>query len=238
MCPTGLGEITQGYCEVNTHVCLIGWQNFTVRKPTQKKFWWNVYSYYRTWVLIYKVYCKYILCIENIVNTSWVTFSFNQLWRHRLRHIIVRNLSINTVLTSPSPKLPLQKEGFIFRPFIKIHGYLCKMSNFVKFVITLSRFKKCPCNLYSNLLSLKFASNTQFMYIYELMITMDNKYSKVGMNTLACRLCSKWCQTFGGRCMYERLVDCIRMSCNIFHYNRILTLFGARYILSSQWVHN
>ena len=122
MCLTGFGEITQGYCEVSTHVCLIGWQNFTVRKPTQQKFWWNVYSYYRTWLLIYKVYCKYILCIENIVKTSWVTFSFNQLWRHRLRHIIVRNLSINTVLTSPSPKQQLQKEGFKFRPIMKIHG--------------------------------------------------------------------------------------------------------------------
>ena len=29
---------------------------------------------------------------------------------------------------------------------------------------------------------------------------MDSKYSKVGIITLACRLCSKWCQTFGGRC--------------------------------------
>ena len=73
LCPTGLCEITQGYCEVFTHVCLIEWQNFTVRKPTQQKFWWNVNSYYRTWLLIYKVYCKYISCIENIVKTSWVT---------------------------------------------------------------------------------------------------------------------------------------------------------------------
>ena len=31
---------------------------------------------------------------------------------------------------------------------------------------------------------------------------MDSKYSKVGINTLACRLCSKWCQTFGGRCTF------------------------------------
>ena len=36
LCPTWLGEITQGDCEVFTHVCLIGWQNFTVRKPTQQ----------------------------------------------------------------------------------------------------------------------------------------------------------------------------------------------------------
>ena len=26
------------------------------------------------WLLIYKVYCKYILCIEDIVKASWVTF--------------------------------------------------------------------------------------------------------------------------------------------------------------------
>ena len=97
--------VTQGYCEVFTHVCLIEWQNFTVRKPTQQKKWWNVNSYYRTWLLIYKVYCKYISCIENIVKPSWVTFSYNQAWRNRLRHIIVRNVSINTVLTSPSPQL-------------------------------------------------------------------------------------------------------------------------------------
>ena len=38
LCPTGLGEMTQGYCEVLTHVCLIGWQNFTVHKPTQQNF--------------------------------------------------------------------------------------------------------------------------------------------------------------------------------------------------------
>ena len=105
LCPTGLGEITQGYCEVFTHVCLIEWQNFTVRKPTQQKFRWNVNSYYRTWLLIYKVYYKYISWIENIVKISWVTFSYNQVWRHHLRHVIVRNVSINTVLTSPSPQL-------------------------------------------------------------------------------------------------------------------------------------
>ena len=105
LCPTGLGEITQGYCEVFIHVCLIEWQNFTVRKPTQQKNWWNVNSYNRTWLLIYKVYCKNISCIEHIVKTSWVTFSYNQVWRNRLRHIIVRNVSINTVLTSPSPQL-------------------------------------------------------------------------------------------------------------------------------------
>ena len=111
---------------------------------------------------------------------EWL-FSYNQVWRHRLRHIIARNLSINTVLTSLSLELLLQKECFIFRPFIKIHGQL---------------------------LCLRFASNTQFMYICELMMTelsqfviiMDSKYSEVGINTLACRLCSKWCQTFGGRC--------------------------------------
>ena len=135
------------------------------------KFWWNVNSYYRTWLPIYKAYCKCISCIENIVKTSWVTFSYNQVWRHRLRHIIVRNVSINTVLTSPSPKLELQKECFIFGPFIKIHGQLCKMSIFVKFTIIFSRFKKCPCKIYSRLLPLRFASNTQFMYIYELMMT-------------------------------------------------------------------
>ena len=38
LCPTGLCEITQEYCEVFTHVCLIGWQNFAVRKPTQQNF--------------------------------------------------------------------------------------------------------------------------------------------------------------------------------------------------------
>ena len=38
LCPTGLGEITQGYCEVFTHVCLIGWQNLTVHRPIQEKF--------------------------------------------------------------------------------------------------------------------------------------------------------------------------------------------------------
>ena len=167
LCPTGLGEITQGYCEVFTHVCLIEWQNFTVRKPTQYKFWWNVNSYYRTWLFIYNVYCKYISCIENIVKTSWL-FSYNQVWRHRLRHIIVRNVSINTVLTGPSPQL---NECFIFRPFVKIHGQLCEMSIFVKFAIIFSHFKKCPCKIYSHLFSLRFASNTQFMYIYELIMT-------------------------------------------------------------------
>ena len=174
------------------------------------KFWWNVYSYYCTWLLICKVYCKYISCIENIVKTSWETFSYNQVWRHRLCHIIVRNLSINTVLTSLSPELLLQKECFIFRPFVKIHGQLCKMSIFVKFEIIFSRFNKCPCKIYSHLLCLRFASNTQFMYIYELMMTelsqfviiMESKYSEIGINTLACRLCSKWCQTFGGRCIF------------------------------------
>ena len=135
------------------------------------KFWWNVYSYYRTWPLIYKVDCKYNSCIENIVKTSWVTFSYNKVWRHRLRHIIVRNMSINTVLTSPSPKLSLQKECFIFRPFIKIHSQLCKISIFAKFTIIISRLKKCPCKIYSHVLSLRFASNTQFMCIYELMMT-------------------------------------------------------------------
>ena len=102
----------------------------------------------------------------------------------------------------------MQKECFIFRPFIKIHGQLCKMSIFVKFAIIFSRFKKWPRKIYSHLLSLRFASNTRFMYIYELMMTewsqfvisMGSKYSKVGINNLACRLCSKWCQTFGGRC--------------------------------------
>ena len=38
LCPTGLGEITQGYCEVFTHVCLIGWQNLTCASPHNKKF--------------------------------------------------------------------------------------------------------------------------------------------------------------------------------------------------------
>ena len=38
------------------------------------KFWWNVYSCHRIWLLIYKVYCKYILCTENIVIASLVTF--------------------------------------------------------------------------------------------------------------------------------------------------------------------
>ena len=40
LCLTGFGEITQGCCEVFTHVCLIGWQNFTMRKPTQQNFDW------------------------------------------------------------------------------------------------------------------------------------------------------------------------------------------------------
>ena len=38
LCPTGLGEITQGCCEVFTNVCLIGWQNLNVRKPAQQNF--------------------------------------------------------------------------------------------------------------------------------------------------------------------------------------------------------
>ena len=93
------------------------------------------------------------------------------------------------------------------------------MSIFDKFAIIFSRFKKCPCKIYNHLLSLRFSSNTQFMYIYELMMTelsqfviiMDSKYSKVGINTLACRLCCKWCQTFGGRCIYV-----IKTSCDCF----------------------
>ena len=90
------------------------------------------------------------------------------------------------------------------------------MANCVKFrfSINLQLFsvdlKMCPCKTYSHILSLIFASNTQFMSIYELMVTelsqcliiMDSKYSKVGINIFACRLCSKWCQTFGGRCIY------------------------------------
>ena len=40
------------------------------------------------------------------------------------------------------------------------------MSIFVKFPIISSRFKKCPCKIYSQLFSLEFASNTEFMYIY------------------------------------------------------------------------
>ena len=70
LCPTGLGEITQGY-----------WWSRHSRLPHRvaelrrahahtTKFWWNVYSYYRTWLLIYKVYCKYISRIENIAKTS------------------------------------------------------------------------------------------------------------------------------------------------------------------------
>ena len=66
----------------------------------------------------------------------------------------------------------------------------------------------CPWKTYNHLLSLRFPSNIQFVYIYELVMTeysqfviiMDSKYSKVGINTTACRLFSKWCQTFGGRC--------------------------------------
>ena len=30
---------------------------------------------------------------------------------------------------------------------------------------------------------------------------MGSRYLKMGINTLAFRLCSKWCQTFGGRCI-------------------------------------
>ena len=41
---------------------------------------------------------------------------------------------------------------------------------------------------------------------------MDSKYSKVGINTLACHLCSKWCQTFGGRCTYMNVCDIVTMS--------------------------
>ena len=177
------------------------------------KVWWNVYSYYHTWLLIYKVYHKYILYIENIVKASWVTFfSYNQIWCYRQRHIIVRNLSVNTVLTSPSSGLLLQKVCFIFRPFIKIHGQLCKMSIFVKFAIIFSRFKKCPCKTHSHLLYLRFASNTQVIDIYNLImrelshfvIIMDSEYLRVGINTLAYHLCPKSCQTFGGWCILKR----------------------------------
>ena len=135
LCPTGLGEITQGYTEVSTHICLIGWQNFTMRKPTQQNFDG----------MCIRIILPARSSVKSIANTfyalkiSWKhhdwPFSYNQAWRHRLRHIIVRNVSINTVLTTPSPELKLQKECFIFRPFKKIHGQLCKMSIFVKFAI-------------------------------------------------------------------------------------------------------
>ena len=170
-CPTGLSEITQGYYEVSTHVCHIGWQNFTVRKPTQQ----NIDGMCIRYIL------PGCLSVKSIANTfyalkisrkhpEWL-FSYNQVWRHRLRHIIVRNLSINTVLTSSSNKLWLQKDCFIFSPLIKIRGQLCKMSIFVKFAFIFSRFKKCPCKIYSHLLCLRFSSNTEFVYVYELMMT-------------------------------------------------------------------
>ena len=103
--PTGLGEITQGYCEVFIHVCLIGWQNLTMRKPAQQNF---------DGMCIRTIVpgCSSIKYIANtfyahnisLKHREWL-FSYNQVWRRRLRYIIARNMSINTVLTSPSHKL-------------------------------------------------------------------------------------------------------------------------------------
>ena len=139
----------------------------------------------------------------------------------------------------------MQKECFIFRLLIKIHGQLCKMSIFVKFAIIFSRFKKWPRKIYSHLLSLRFASNTRFMYIYELMMTewsqfvisMGSKYSKVGINNLACRLCSKWCQTFGGRCIHDGDFLMFRevKSLLIRKMQRLLLQF--EYISTCSWIH-
>ena len=130
----------------------------TQAHPT--KVWWNVYSYYRTWLLIFKVYCKYILYIENIVKASRVTFFLQP--------------GMTSSSTSYYYKKPVSQYcsyKSIFRPFIKICGQLCKMLIFVKFAIIFSRLKKCPCKTYSHLLYLRFASNTQFMDIYKLMMT-------------------------------------------------------------------
>ena len=120
LCPTGLGEVTQGYCEVFTHVCLIEWQNFTVRKPTQYKFWWNVNSYYRTWLFIYKVYCKYIFVTDRWIKGvtsgySWMCiytaalfeYKFVYCWRTELSFIYIyvswafTNLTVKYSLQSP-----------------------------------------------------------------------------------------------------------------------------------------
>ena len=105
LCPTGLGQMTQGYCEVLTHVCLIGWQNFTVCKPTQQNFDGMC-------IRIIVPGCPFIKAIANsfwagkisLKHREWL-FSYNQVWRHRLRHIDVRNILIIIVLASPSPNL-------------------------------------------------------------------------------------------------------------------------------------
>ena len=71
LCPTGFGEITQGYCEVFAHVCLIGWQNFSVCKPTQQNF-------DGMWIRLIVPGCSSIKSIANTFHALRISFKHRE----------------------------------------------------------------------------------------------------------------------------------------------------------------